>query len=269
MIPRCYRYVFVLFTCFLLFFTSGCGVQSPTVLQPPATSNPTQGKAMVKVSVDWNKFDTIQASAIKANSVSNITHVGARLEYPTENASFAQSVSKATAETLGIITMEVPPSNKANLYIVAVEKGLDIVHWYGVIENMTVAKDTVIDIKMADIRWIRATWKADDPNYQNGSLTAQASATNVSFITKVREPFQVGQNPAYDALFIGINGSGGNGSNPDGWRTYRINCVNPHQNTPNVSSCSFSHYLRAELFNLPSARYIVPPKVGSIKVSWE
>ena len=85
------------------------------------------GDPEVKITVDWNSLNNT-TNKVKANSAflktvsDSITHFGARLVYVNENAVFSQSVEKTTAEEEGIITLDVPATDEAKLFSVAVRK---------------------------------------------------------------------------------------------------------------------------------------------------
>ena len=65
-----------------------------------------------------------------------------------------------------------------------------------------------------------------------------------------------------------LNGTGGIGENPDGWRTMRVSC--PYSDP--AQSCSFTPYLEVSAFNIPAAdwggRYMIYP-TAYITVDWQ
>lgn len=85
---------------------------------------------------------------------------------------------------------------------------------------------------------------------------------------EVTDPFQVNETLSYDEYLIQLNGTGGIGENPDGWRTMRVSC--PYSDP--AQSCSFTPYLEVSAFNIPAAdwggRYMIYP-TAYITVDWQ
>lgn len=128
----------------------------------------TGGKAIVNITIDWNSLNDALANnnlettltsnltsrsnlnAINKESSSisdSITNFGARLIYINDNAVFSQSVKKSIAVNKGIITLNVPPTDKARLFAVAVrhKQGVNKVYLMGVINNLSIkgGKNTI------------------------------------------------------------------------------------------------------------------------------
>ena len=166
---------------------------------PPSDSAPS-GKSLVKVVVQWSEFGQTKAAKSVIVAPADITHVGARLEYPDNSAVFIQSVKKQVAQDVGVITMEVPAANKANLYVVAVKydgtwKGNRALY-FGVVRDLYIPGNTVIEVKMSDIQWAAASWHLaeEDEAIWNVNRIYETSASE-QFLDRptiyVYDPFQV------------------------------------------------------------------------------
>jgi len=243
-----------------------------------------EGRGNLKVVVDWDDFNTLKAKEMQSLNTAQvlgeeeyeITHVGARVVYVGQNASFAQSVEKSTAERQGIITFDIPASNNAKLFTVAVhhsgEYNKNRALWLGVVDNLQIPKDGIVEITMDDIEWVKAEWKPAEgyENYADG-ITAEKEEDDIYFPhIYVRDPYQAGENPSWDEIIIGINGSSSHGDNIDGWRLFRIWNENKKGDIPHTAKYEFQPFVGSSWFNLPSgSRYFILPIAEPFEVHWE
>jgi hypothetical protein len=235
-------------------------------------------KAAFKVNVDWEAIGQSPQKRSTKNLSFNtsITHFGARLVYPNQNAAFAQSVEKVTADSLGVITMEVPPADSARLLVAAVQyDGNDNkLLKMGVLEDLIIQSGesyewTVNDITWSDPLWIPADSLAAD--YESGSFTVDKNNEQFEFYFLVKDPFYPFANPSQDNYLIRLNGTGGNSGYENGYRIMRQVVENSTVGTANSEQYdNFYPYLVSELFQLPTegSRYVVYEK-GSFTVNWE
>src|SRR5690606_20338472 len=141
----------LLYAIMLIAVTGGCFAGT----RPPST---TSGEGIIEIEVDW---DVITAAGTDVTPLAvapmalpaNVTHVGARIEYPGQNAGFFQSVSREVASEQGIITMKVPPSKNANLYVAAVDSSTLSVVKLGYKRGLVILEDAVTTVKTDEITW--------------------------------------------------------------------------------------------------------------------
>lgn len=235
-------------------------------------------KAAFKVNVDWEAVNQSaqKYTAKSSSSASSITHFGARLVYPDQNAAFAQSVEKVTADSAGVITMEVPPADSARLLVAAVQydgsnnKLLKM----GVLEDLTIQSGKSYEWGVSDITWSNPFWKPADSlanDYESGSFTVSKDKEEFEFYFLVKDPFYPKADPSLDNYLIRLNGYGGNSGYENGYRIMRQIAENPNVGTANSELYdNFYPYLKSELFQLPTegSRYVVYEK-GSFTVNWE
>ncbi|MGE5593975.1 MAG: hypothetical protein ACM3X3_09895 [Betaproteobacteria bacterium] len=191
-----------------------------------------------------------------------------------------QSVKRRVAEDTGVITMEVPAAQAANLYVAAVKYSSEWwgsrAIYYGVVRNLSLPGGTMVEIRMSDIEWVEASWHVAEAEESiwNGDRIYEASAMQ-EFIERpeiyVRDPFQVGENLSYDNLLIRINGHSSPRENSDGWRRFLIRADNPQVGHDNVAEYEFNPYLAGDKFNLPPpcSRYWIEPIDNVYQVHWQ
>lgn len=251
----------------------------------PITTVPTKDKARLKVAIDWEQFASHTTKGLGTNEMTpiGITHVGARLEYPSESAVFMQSVKREVAESIGVITMEVSPAERADLYLVAVMQGDGTwqgnrARYLGVVRGLALPERTTIEIKMDDIDWIEASWhvSAEDEAIWNATRQYEASALDEYLdrpVIYVRDPFQVGRDDIeYDASFLGINGCSWIRGNIEGWREFAIGAKNSLLGNDHfMDDYSFQPCIDGRKFNLPSegGRYLIEPIDNAYSVHWK
>lgn len=250
-------------------------------------------ESAVKILIRWNEVATSLSPNAMLNaplfshqlSHQELTHVGARLEYASDNAFFAQAVTRQAAETHGIITLAVPPTPKARLLVAAVQyevgsfptnaawKRNQVVR-LGVVDSVHVVQGQTRVVQYADIRWIVPNWDVPDATQRSqllsGRMQASKAGSDFRFNVDVRDPFQEGLNPPYDNLLIAVNGTTGQFTAlPNGYRRFPIICPNTAVGQDHLSSCHFYPYLASERFNLPTARYVVLPLADPFEVEWK
>ncbi|MCG8514715.1 MAG: hypothetical protein MI740_11270 [Halanaerobiales bacterium] len=243
-----------------------------------------RGKGNLKVVINWDDFSRLQTQ-ISLNQIlsqkidyDQITHTGARVIYPKYNASFSQSVKKEIAEEQGIITFSIPSTENAKLYVVAVrfsgqEENMENnkALWFGVVENIAIPVDGIVEITMNDINWTTASWRPGE-GYENYALGFKAPREEEvhKIPIYVRDPFQVGENPSWNQLYVKIWGRSNYGNNSNGWRLFQIYNGNEHIGETNTKKYHFQPYIEPSLFNLTNASgYSIPPIADRFEVSWE
>lgn len=250
---------------------SGCG-GNPLENKTP----PDQTKALLSITIDWNAFESNRA--LSANSLEkslDITSVGARLVYLKENASFSQSVSKETAVTEGVITLEVPPTQNANLFVVAVYEGSgwgsERALYLGTIHGLILQSGTVRNITVDDVTWVKAEWYVHDTHlddYLAGSFIGDKDEVRFELPIRVRDPYQVGQSPSRGNTVIKAAGRSSQGDNFDGWRRINVNAQNDKLGEVVSNDEWFWPYLDGSLFNLSETYYYIGDE-GTFTVHWQ
>ena len=142
----------------LLLSGPGCTRNRPTIPTPSEHS-------ILQIQVEWDKFSGTSSPGQKSVKEASMqpypktTVVGTRLIYPKDNAVFMQSLSRTKAEEEGLITMQVPPTDQADLLVMAGNRELGEACWYGTLRNIVIEPQTVKKITMDKIEWVRAEWQ--------------------------------------------------------------------------------------------------------------
>jgi uncharacterized repeat protein (TIGR02543 family) len=251
------------------------------VLDEPKTVtahfNVKSDKAALKINVDWNNIGTTKNKLFKTEVSDSITHFGARLVYPKQNAVFTQSVAKITADSMGLITMEVPPADSARLLVAAVYfdgKSNNKLINMGVLDELTIDQGQSYEWNVTDINWTEPFWKPADSlasDYENGAFTIDKNKEKFEFYFLVRDPYYPAPDPSLSNYLIRLNGFGGNSGYENGFRIMRQILENPDVGTANQATYNnFFPYLKSEMFQLPSGgpRYVVDKK-GTVTINWE
>ena len=237
----------------------------------------TNGLQNVNLTVNWSKFTTGGSklmSNLMANAVSDsglvITHVGARLVYPKNNAVFTQSVVKDTGSTK-LITLQVPSTDTAHLYIVAVHEsgGVRKALKMGVKRNISIPTNGTINLTLDSLTLIDTDWVVGDTTATVNSDTIRVSRSNTLTQSYVRvhttDPYQVGDGfIAYSNRIVKFFGSGNEMGNPSGLRRFDI--LVPNRGT-STSIETFWPYIDGGMFNL-NGDYLIG-KQGVIKTTWQ
>lgn len=248
-----------------------------------ATSPQSGGRARVVVKVRWSDVRALvsrpaptgllwllgwlQPPAFAAAG-GEVDVVGARLVYPSEGAAFSQSVARQVAQDTGVITMDVPSSNYADLFVVGIQRGDhtgDRTLLFGTRTGISIPPGATVTFTIDQLSLIEPTWWVADATQwsqiQAGSLDA-GGAQSITFEVVVRDPFQIGQQPSWDSLLIRVAGSGSPGPNPNGYRTFYMGWTRECKG--NVSCGNegvIQPYVAGSLFSLPKHAYI-PPIIG-------
>lgn len=244
-------------------------------------------QTMVEVVVSWDDIGQTAAGGSTsgtsatplATGVLQPTDFGTRLEYPSDNAAFTQSVSRQQAQDYGLITLDVPPADSATLYVAAVQLAdssqgqpgqRDPIVWFGYVPHLEIVQGKATVVHMGDVVWTQPSWEFEDPAvrtaYDSGTMTAAKDSTALSFYIRVLDPF--GDRPWDD--FIGLDGTGGAVAPADSgsWRVV-VQCRNDAVGTTHGSTCAFWPYLHSDMFHLPSVRFTVPPVTHPFTVQWQ
>lgn len=192
--------------------------------------------------VDWQKINQMSNLMSHDNNSNNtvspeITAVGTRLVYHKENAVFTQSVYKTTTSDISqLITLTVPPTDSADVFIVAVCRSCGPytkVIKMGFKRAIKIKKDSSLVLTLDSLTVVDADWKVNEPvtTYSiSGDTILMTRPTNViDTITgeshnhlqiTVTDPFKVGQWMNSD--YIGFWGSGHTYNNPNARRLILI-----------------------------------------------
>lgn len=273
----------------VLSLTSIVACKEIVYVTEPALTNTTKtdtvfvGLQDVKIRIDWAKFNSISTSKLTSNMMVNsmsdsgyrITHVGARLVYPANNASFSQSAVRDTSNSR-LITMQVPATDTAHLYVLAVFDSANIrkALKMGVKRNISIPSNgsillTIDSLTLLDTDWtidtisdttIRAVMETDTIR-----VTHNITTSNPMIRVSVVDPYQIGtQFIAYSNRIVKFYGSGTEFGNVTGWRNFGISV--PYRGTQ-TSVEKFWPYIDGVFFNL-NGEYLIG-KQGIIKTTWQ
>ncbi|CAN5332996.1 hypothetical protein BH23BAC3_BH23BAC3_36060 [soil metagenome] len=232
--------------------------------------------------MDWDEMQTILTSDSKHKFSDNyqITHFGARLVYVEENAVFVQSVENDNTGNQDLITLEVPPTQKAFLLVAAVSNnGRGEALLFGTMDDLSLSRGTVYDWSAENINWVIPHWTVADSladEYDNGVLIADKDKENMELILKVTDPFypfleRVLPYVSYDDNLIKLNGTGGMSEYDyeSGIRDFHFQLSNPDVGNANTASYNNIYpRLDGHSFNLSSVRFVVYDTI-ELSVSWE
>lgn len=244
-------------------------------LSPSTSSN---GRTTLVIRIDWRRsafyghgswFTLLLAPPARADLLRpEVSTVAVRLSYPNESAVFTQSVSRQTADTQGVITMQVPSSTLANLAVVGIGAGQALS--LGVKSGLRLDPGATVTVTTSDIGWVDAMWQPGDnsfvysvatPFYDARGLTPGTLRVDIPIL--VRDPFESGTAPEWDAAFVGLEaGNASIGSNLAGWRQFTLSCSRPNTSTP-ISNCYMRPYVNGLKFGL-SVRPTIPPIFGKV-----
>lgn len=254
---------------FFTFSLVGCG--GGALIDSPITD---QERARVLISFDWQDFDGDQVFAQSLEGPLTVSSVGARLEYVEENASFTQAVSRQTASEQGVITLEVPPTRRANLFIVAVHEGeryrSERALYLGTIHDLALERGTVQNIAIDNFKIVKAEWYVVDSHlndYLSGSFTANKDEEFFYLPILVRDPYQVGQKPSRGNTIIKAAGRSSQRENDDGWRRIDVAAANTLIGGVHDKDEAFWPYLDGSLFNLNETYYYIGEE-GTFTARW-
>ncbi len=265
----------------LSFITIGCSEKVVYLTGPTTTKTDTvivnAGMQTVNLRVDWSKLQQSTTSKLNdgmayaiSDSGLNITHVGSRLVYPKNNASFTQSVVKDTGST-SLITLQVPATDTAHLYVIAVHEvnGVRKALKMGVKRNISIAANTPINFTLDSLTLIDTDWNVTDTTVTISGDTIRMNASNASankiLNIRVTDPYQIGTAfVSYSNKITKFYGSGFEYGNTDGWRRFGIDVSNKSLST---TIDKFWPYIDGSLFNL-NGEYLIG-KQGIIKTTWQ
>lgn len=266
----------------LSFITIGCSEKVVYLTGPTTTKTDTvivnAGMQTVNISVDWNKLKQSITSKLNdgmayaiSDSGLNITHIGSRLVYVKDNASFTQSVVKDTGST-SLITLQVPPTDTAHLYVLAVHQsanGTRKALKMGVKRNIRILANTPINLTLDSLTLLDTDWSLADSTLSltNDTIRVIVSDTSTRKIVKVEatDPYQLGASPIlFSNRIVKFYGTGYHYDNVGGWRRLGIEIQKKGTGT---STDTFWPYVDGSLFNL-NGEYLIG-KQGIIKTTWQ
>jgi len=231
-----------------------------------------------------NRGGETSGAAVAQSSEPEINRIGVRVEFPDEDAVFTQSVDRRTAENSGLITMVLPPTNNAKIYVLAVhEKDPQIPNdverakamAYQDVGKLTPGK--AFKLTAQSLNFVEPTWTFASPvnGTLNGTtLTANVTsteATRASIGIVVTDPF--GDVPTRNGgtrRFVELNGTGGILGAQDGNRTMTVSANRSGKAAGQTTPVEgFFPYVNGALFNLgDNGRFGIYP-TGKIVVTWQ
>ena len=262
-----------------LLMTTGCSEKIVYLTGPSKTKTDTivvtVGMQTVNLRIDWNKLQQSSASKLTeetyamSDSGLAITHIGSRLVYLKDNASFTQSVKKDTGNT-SLITMQVPSTDSASLYVVAVYQlnGVRKALKMGVKKNFRISVNTPINLTLDSLTLIDTDWSLVDTTLtivdDTIRLTASSTVNNKILNVRATDPYQVNEKLPHSNTIVKFYGSGFEYGNVNGWQKYGIIVLN---NLTTATIDTFWPYVDGSLFNL-NGDYLIG-KQGIIKTTWQ
>lgn len=258
-------------------------VTEPAVANTTKTDTVFVGMQDVKIRIDWAKFNSTNSSKLTSNMMVNavsdsgyrITHVGARLVYPKNNASFSQSTVRDTSNSR-LITMQVPATDTAHLYVLAVFDSANVrkALKMGVKRNISIPSSGSVLFTLDSLTLLDTDWAIDSVSdttiravMQNDTIRVTHSITTANPMIRVNvvDPYQIGTNfIAYSNRIVKFYGSGFEYGNTTGWRSFGISV--PYRGTQ-TSVEKFWPYIDGVFFNL-NGEYLVG-KQGIVKTTWQ
>jgi hypothetical protein len=270
----------------VLSLTSIVACKEIIYVKEPALSNNTKtdtvfvGLQDVKIRIDWAKFNSsnitndVMVDAVSDNGY-HITHVGARLVYPINNASFSQSTVRDTSDSR-LITMQVPATDTAHLYVLAVFDSANVrkALKMGVKRNISIPPSGSVLLTLDSLTLLDTDWVVDSMSdttiravMENDTIRVTHNIITVNPVIRVSavDPYQIGtQFIAYSNRIVKFYGSGFEYGNTTGWRNFGISV--PYRGTQ-TSVEKFWPYIDGAFFNLNGA-YLVG-KQGIVKTTWQ
>lgn len=265
----------------LSFITIGCSEKVVYLTGPTTTKTDTvivnAGMQTVNLRVDWSKLRQPMTSKLEngmayaiSDSGLNITHVGSRLVYPKNNASFTQSVVKDTGSA-SLITLQVPATDTAHLYVIAVyeSNGVRKALKMGVKRNIRILSNTPINLTLDSLTLMDTDWGVTDTTVTISSdtirMTSSRDDSRKVLNVRATDPYQIGTTfISYSNRIVKFYGSGFEYGNIDGWRKFGIEVLNRSSST---TIDKFWPYIDGSLFNL-NGEYLIG-KQGIIKTTWQ
>jgi hypothetical protein len=253
-----------------------------TVIQPDATGPSTN----VAVTLDWAELDRLTAMssrsvgdfATHALDLTPINRVGVRVEYPNEDAVFMQTVDRETAATSGVITMVLPPTSHARLFVLAVHEysnqgGSGEAKAMAYLDLGRLVPGKALKLTTNSLGLIPATWELEAPyeyTLGNGELRLEIEAeTDVRIGLVARDPFGDVSARTGTRRFIELNGSGSLSLAANGTRSMTQVIHRNQRAAGTTTTAQFFPYFNGALFNFGgAARFSVPP-VGRATVTWQ
>ena len=261
----------------LLLLTIGCTEVVVTKIVGPETETQT-----VNLRVNWNQI----ANSISATTDS-ITHIGVRLVYVKEGAVFMQSVRKTDSSSNGLITLKVPSTDTAHLFVVAVKRDENTNYnkliKLGAKFNISIPTNGTINLTLDSITMNDAKWEVDttalrvvygttytplsNDSLYNGRVVASKNDSLLVFPIHVYDPFY-SKNVHGTTGIITFYGGGSDWTDKINWSGFGIWMKNSSVGTTGNTRERFWPYLEGSMFNLPSGGYKIGNE-GIINVIWQ
>lgn len=137
---------------------SGCFNASPSGKDRSGLGS----QSYVQLLINWDTLEAetpaipvapLSFSAFSQSEGDQVTIIGARVVAPDINAVLAQSATRQTAETRGVITIPVPATTNANLYAVGINDDGEAI-LFGYLTGLSIAESTVLTVTTDDLTWI-------------------------------------------------------------------------------------------------------------------
>lgn len=232
-----------------------------------------EGDPILSFEVDWGNVTSTSAKLQAKANEDSVTHFGVRIIYPVENAVFTQSVENTGGDSTALITMEVPQTDSARIYAVAVysDPSTDKVVNMGTITEQQLNDAPEYTFTVSDFTWYAPNWHVKEgyeTAYNNGA-SVDKSESRYDLHYMVHNPFDRNKGKYdYDSFLIKIAGTGGWEGYEGDYKEYFATATNPTVGDSSTTYHNFFPYLDSELFNLPTGRYVVGEK-GNFTVNWE
>lgn len=231
---------------------------------------PTQNKTTLSIQIDWDDFESVQPE-----NPLKTTSVGLRLTDVDTNAVLVRAITKEVGIDQNIITLEVSPTQKADLFIVAVheEEGYNSQRalYLGAIHDLVIENGVEHYVTLNDFDLVTAEWRVNDTHsedYLADSLIGDKNEQYFRLPIQVRDPYEIEPLLMWSSTIFGINGSSWQLDNPDGWRIFHIAASNNKLGETHSTNASFWPYLDGPSFNLSENRYYIGEQ-GRFIVHWQ
>ena len=242
--------------------------------KPPETS----GEARLDIQLDWELIPSPSGASDPAypwldshGGSDGVTAFGVRVEPSQADEALTQAINRQNGETHGTVTLTVPHTEQAVVYVVGVDDNADVVHWLGVRRDVVIADD-VVQLTTDDFEWTEARWEflgfyesyasdvavdvvVNETNDGQVGLLLPEDTSSAVIRSRVRDPWQLEGPTCYYDLFLRFYGTGFVDANQGGWRQIEgLLSIGPHGST-------FQPVVSNELFALPG---LLSPSVRPI-----
>lgn len=258
-----------------------CSTQDASPVAPPSQ----EATSKVQIEIDWDaiqrsgKTSGAALSALLAHDPYPINRVGVRVEYPKEDAVFMQTVDRATASQSGVITMTLPPTSEARIFVLAVHESVgqndrDVAKAMAFLNLGRLIPGKAAMLTTSALNFVDASWRITPPaivEMRDGRMEVEmesAATNNVWLPYEVVDPFGDVQTRTSTRSFVELNGSGGSVGTSPGVRYGEQYVGRNGAPAGTTTTAGFYPYINGALFNLGGiARFAVLPE-AFVRVTW-